>query len=296
MVDRKAVWEIHVWAQEEFGVIFERDVLVEWFDMADIKPWGHPKDVVRVNALRRTKCPVSPLELWDMYQKLTSKEIALQIGNVCRESVDDWLKKSGVILRDHRRSNKDFPRSHRITHREILSERLKLAHAEGKIPKTSHQQLLEMNKKAVAALRANCEARKVVLHCKNCSSEVKRTQGEINKALRNHHDGAFCSRRCATIFRNQQREMSIKMTGLHCPHCKSNFIIRAGEERGRQAFRCKDCGKSTRKPIIELGLRQDLEAAGALDDGRILTSAFLTEKQASSGQEESELVGASSGA
>jgi len=53
----------------------------------------------------------------------------------------------------------------------------------------------------------------------------------------------------------------------------------SGAKNGFRVFRCWDCGKRATRPIIELGLRRDLEAAGALGDGRILASAFKTKQE-----------------
>jgi len=50
----------------------------------------------------------------------------------------------------------------------------------------------------------------------------------------------------ATLLRNILDNLNNKgfNDNMFCPHCKSNNIIKNGKYKGKQRFRCKDCGKN----------------------------------------------------
>jgi len=116
-----------------------------------------------------------------------------------------------------------------------------------------------------------CLKRKILKSCPVCRSPFY--------VPPSRKDRVTCSKSCNAKRLNDQRRQSKEYTfGLICPSCYSNKMYFTGSSC-REAIllkilRCAECRKRTVRPILELGLRQDLEAAGALDDGRILASAF----------------------
>jgi hypothetical protein len=86
----------------------------------------------------------------------------------------------------------------------------------------------------------------------------------------------FCSVACASKAR------IVFLSGIKCPKCLLEKCQWGGNYAKFKRIACRACECSFTRPIIELGLRQDLEAAGALDDGRILASAFQKHDQEAS--------------
>jgi hypothetical protein len=271
MTKRRAVWDIHVWMQDEFNLIFDRKELLEWFSVAEIPVWTHEKDAVNINALRKTKCTATPLELWDMYveKKKSPSEIAVEMA-VHLTSVQVWIKKAKIPIRSLGQAMQ--LRGQKQDYKDKLREcRFKSMED----PMTFNQ-MMEGLKKARQSSALN-NYKSVKIPCAQCGKIIMRQPSRLK------HANSFCSKSCLAKFVNktpglgirraESRSKSAAINGLICPHCKHPRMVKSGRCKYRK-FRCSVCRHITIRPIIEFGLRQDLEAAGALDDDRILASAF----------------------
>lgn len=279
---RQALWRIHIWIQDQFYLLFEREELLEWFHVADVRVWSHEKDTVRVNALRNTKCPLTAIELWDMYVlgKQSQSVIASQVGR-SQKGIDFWMKKAGIPSRDTASSNKIFSRTKEYKEKQSRIMRQILNSPE-------MLQKFKSNQKIATLKAAEKNAKHFTAQCPECCTHFKCKPSQFNRGV-----NTFCSRSCRAKFYNAQRTpdtqrkmsetCSIKaaIVGLICPRCKEMRIVLGGKIGGCQRFRCSACRYNLMRPIIDLGLRKDLEAAGALDDGRILASVFAKEGEAS---------------
>lgn len=256
-----AVWEIHVWLQDEFKILFERDELLGWLGLAGLKVRESEKDAVLVNALRGTKCPVTPMALWEMYvgQKKSAVKIGGDLG-VDRGTVGVWLGKSGIARRS-------LSSCMALRWKDPI-ERAALVECK-KGDKNRHI----MREASRVAAWIKTENGIILRTCAACGCGIKVRKSDLKE--RN-----FCSRLCRSksfghVKRGNQKKsgetLSINSAihGLICPNCKEPRLVKGVPYGVFRRFKCSLCRRCTSRPIIELGLRLELEAEGLLDDGRI---------------------------
>ena len=230
-----------------------------------------------------TKCPVSigVLKQWYEYELMSISEIALKLRErysapIHKNCMRRILSGTGVQIR---------------TKKEVMAVRIKKGTAPGHSPKSRDSASAKMKilnsersdrgvwakslKKACDASARNAALRRIKFDCDQCGKELSMTPYKASCCV-NH----FCNMLCANRFNANQRREKNRINSLICPSCFSPSMHSKGSySRTWRKFYCDACKKITLRPIIELGLRQDLEAAGALDNGRILVSAFVTEKE-----------------
>jgi hypothetical protein len=214
-----------------------------------------------------TKCPVSAGVLEEWYwsrESNTLKSIAKKISNEWTISctgvtVRNWMKRCNIRTR---------PRNHPMTIRQCTSNLIykpngrslenlsKLAKMRSKIDRMKQiKAVTKANKKRICRLRVVCDY---------CNKEFEKVPSAVGKQN-------FCSRSCSSSRKSRVR---IGVNGVRCPKCFSIRISLQSNKHGYFASVCRECKASSVRPLLGFGLRQDLEASGALDDGRILASAF----------------------
>ena len=213
-----------------------------------------------------TKCPVSAgvLEQWYWEEQMSLRDICSHLENVyfCRISDSTILRiftNTGINLRNNKQATQ-------IKFRKkpgLLAAFLEKAGRNG----TTAEHLKSIRGKAIKNRIINNQARRVVKICPLCFTKFSVRQCEAHRI--------YCSKSCALRRPNKNR---VSINGLLCPYCYRPSVSLRKRYFKHAHFKCL-CQREFVRPIIELGLRQDLEAAGALDNGRILLSAFVTEKE-----------------
>lgn len=230
-----------------------------------------------------TKCPVSAQVLEGWYRKgMSLSEISERIEELfsikcSMTSISNWLNKIGVFRRTPsqymRIAYKKNPGKWKKSKDEmdILREKARLSIINNP----------ELIKKRNACLRLGSKNIKKTGVLKNCPVCKK----EFYVVKSDNRENNCCSRSCKSTLQHRNNRPRIVLNGLICPNCFCPSIRAKGRRvcAGKiiRNWFCVSCTKETLRPIIELGLRQDLEAAGALDDGRILASAFQKREEAS---------------
>lgn len=219
-----------------------------------------------------TRCPVSPdvLRQWYWEEGLSCTEISIRLtgtGFKCTEgAIRRYMKIAGI----ERRANFEGFKLH--------------------ISKFGFSTAMRENFKnlCLASAKIRREKRTANKTCLNCGTSFYISLSHINRG-----EGKYCSRKCRCIARSTGKykarrtgEFKIKrprkyktknveiLNNLSCPSCGNAELRKRGLREKSQLFCCRECMHRTVRPIIKPGLLQDLEAAGALDDGRILVSAF----------------------
>ena len=215
-----------------------------------------------------TKCPVSAgvLEQWYWDKKMSCAEISLKLldmGFKCSEqSIRHYMKIANIkkrlpgdAIRVYIKKN-GFPERHYTRPRGRCSDDISRAN---------------LQKAICASVKLRTTKGRITKKCSYCGNSMS-----VKLSMLSRGEGKYCSRECRLQgnigIKYKTKNTAIK--GMTCPYCFSNLLLSEGQRKGYRSFGCKNCARKTIRPIIEFGLRQDLEAAGALDDGRILASAF----------------------
>lgn len=210
-----------------------------------------------------TKCPVSAgiLENWYWKEGLAQRDISERVENLyavhCAQStIGDWLRLCGIKRRPSSNyGKKAAPQTFKKERNNWIRSEEGRAH------------LLKNQKKAsLASARKKGKEAAVYSECLHCGVEFKHIR--CKKRL-------FCSISCRNRHLGQRNKSRSQIKELICPTCFS--CLRLAGFTGCKSYRkfmCPDCHKETNRPVIEFGLRQDLEAAGMIDNGRILAEAF----------------------
>lgn len=221
-----------------------------------------------------TKCPVSigVLEQWYWKEGLSGDDISVRIeNNFSVKYGDEWiyrvLRKNGIALRGSKQASLIRKKNKGDTYTGLRR---------GGGNNASFDVLEKNRKKAIKAWVSICANKRTSVKCAMCNKVFS------VRPSKKHQE--CCSNSCAATLRHQRRILLRPIIiGIICPSCKCPTLYARGYQRLPSGsicrFACAACRSETHEPIIELGLRQDLEAAGALDDGRILASAFVTEKE-----------------
>lgn len=226
-----------------------------------------------------TKCPVSAGVLEQLYwtkghsgEEISDYLVTKFSVSVSGGTIRDWMKKSGI----DRRSTSYIASKMRIANtgkrlaycksEECREKARSLGKKTGRLRALDPLFLKAMKNGVKVSAERRVLAGRVTIQCATCKSFKSVHKFRVEKG-----QYKYCSVRCA----NKARRLFVK--SLLCPFCSSFLISSCGVDNGWRVFKCSGCERRTIRPVIELGLRQDLEAAGALDDGRILASAFQKE-------------------
>jgi transposase-like protein len=223
-----------------------------------------------------TKCPVSAgvLEEWYWGEGMSQQDIANRLAAdfycvVSCGMVGTYMRKGGVRTRSRSDAASKWMKikghpieSTELKEKLIAATRERLKTAEG-IAQT-HRGL----KKAIIASANSRKSQRPEYKCHVCKKSFTVQKSARRCALK------YCSKKCSSPA-NSPRPKIIK--NMFCLRCSAQSLCSRGAASGFIRFYCTECNRYSIRPIIELGLRQDLEAAGALDDGRILASAFSQE-------------------
>lgn len=218
-----------------------------------------------------TKCPVSAgvLGNWYFSERMTLAEIADRIyeDQFVRYSVSGLWKvfnNAGIKRRGIVSARKIAKEKGHLNHIDY-GKGLRNFRAQGRKPCAPKSARVRAGVASGIVRRRNMK----FINCAVCNTLFHLRKQEIK----------CCSDECGKVLLRQTMQRKFAVQGLTCPRCFYPSVYCKKDCNSRfVSFCCAGCRRHSVRPIIERGLRRDLEAAGALDDGRILVSAFVEQK------------------
>lgn len=218
-----------------------------------------------------TNCPVSlaVLEQWYWEDGLSCRKIAAKILAVYQVPLDGsqisyFFKKNNIQKRTRRQLYTQG------LAKIIKTKEHRLRGLDAMNALVSTYETVELQKRAAHARKFKKKVKHYSKPCDYCGKELEKAPPSRWNRSTTH----FCNRSCRMHYHSTHRRPAQPFIGMSCPKCFAEELFSSGTNGNFKKFYCGICHEYSIQPIMERSLRQDLEAAGALDDGRILASAF----------------------
>lgn len=214
------------------------------------------------NELAGSNCPVTPGRLRELYlghrrdgvwhQPMSTLKIAEKICSPPR-TVNSWLKKCGVVMRDVPKEGAKYLKTADARQRwrewvqseqgnEFVRRKLRIGFSQMTADQKRDQQLKTNQTRTLKYTR--------VKPCEYCG-EMFRTRLSVIKI----GQGKYCSYSCA----GKSRRGEAAISALWCPRCFQESLGPGGTDSDKPRYLCASCNRRTVNPLTEKPRPFDVE-------------------------------------